>query len=203
MLALDLAEGYLSENAVGRLTSLAKVLGISSLMLLGAFFALMNKEYRHTFFSTESALQMTKRVFLEGNDLERYTIFQITRTYWKSFEDKVAAWIKEGWATWEEDKPDWFTDQWRASVPEKMKPTKGKGGADGKDKTADEVEGSEEALIVGGGAEQNGRRRSIVDFISGQKAVSSKVMPAGGKEKKEIDEVEFEREMKRRGSMRM
>ena len=34
---------------------------------------------------------MTERVFLEGNDLERYTIFQITRTYWKSFEDKVAA----------------------------------------------------------------------------------------------------------------
>ena len=203
MLALDLAEGYLSEGTVGRLTNLAKVLGISLITLLGAFLALMNKEYRHTFFSTESAPQMTKRIFLEGNDLERYTLFQITRTYWKSFEDKVAAWVKEGWSTWEEEKPDWFTDQWKSIVPEEMKPTKGKGDADGEDKTAAEVEGGDEALSVGGGEEQNGRRRSILEMISGQKAVSSKVMPAGGIKKEEIDAEEFVRELNRRGSMRM
>ena len=45
-LALDLAEGYLTENTVGRLTSLAKVLGISLIALLGAFLSLMNKEVR-------------------------------------------------------------------------------------------------------------------------------------------------------------
>ena len=202
MLALDLAEGYLTEDTVGRLTSLAKFLGISLIILLGAFFALMNKEYRHTFISTESAPQMTKRIFLEGNDLERYTLFQITRTYWKSFEDKVAAWVKEGWSTWEEEKPDWFTHQWKASVPEDIKPEKKKTGEiDDEDKTAEENE-VEEALMVGGGEEQKGRRRSVLEVISGQKAVSSKVMPAGGI-KKEIKEEEFLREMNRRGSMSM
>ena len=202
MLALDLAEGYLSEGTVGRLTNLAKVLGISLITLLGAFLALMNKQYRHTFFSTESAPQMTKRIFLEGNDLERYTLFQITRTYWKSFEDKVAAWVKEGWSTWEEEKPDWFTDQWKSIVPEDMKPKKEKGGSDGEDKTAagNEVE---EALMVGGGEEKIGRGRSVLEFISGLKAVSSKVMPAGGIKKEEIDTEEFVREMNRRGSMNM
>ena len=201
MLALDLAEGYLSEGTVGRLTNLAKVLGISLITLLGAFLALMNKQYRHTFFSTESAPQMTKRIFLEGNDLERYTLFQITRTYWKSFEDKVAAWVKESWATWEEEKPDWFTDQWKLIVPEDMKPTKKTGDVDGGDETAAKNEG-EEALTVGGGEEQNSRRRSVLEIISGQKAASSKVMPAEGI-KKEIDVEEFMREIKRRGSINM
>ena len=46
VLALDLAEGYLSEDTVGRLTSLAIVLGISLIILLGAFLLLMNKEVR-------------------------------------------------------------------------------------------------------------------------------------------------------------
>ena len=46
MLALDLAEGYLTEDTVKRLTSLAKVLGISLITLLGAFLLLMNKEVR-------------------------------------------------------------------------------------------------------------------------------------------------------------
>ena len=114
--------------------------------------------------------------------------------------DKVEAWVKEGWATWEEEKPEWFTDHWKISVPEDMKPTKKKGDVDDGDKTADENE-VKEALMAGGGGEQNGRRRSILEFISGQKVVSSKVMPAGGS-KKEIEE-DFVRELNWRGSMRM
>ena len=109
--------------------------------------------------------------------------------------------MKEGWATWEEEKPDWFTDKWKSMIPEKMKPTKEKGGVDGEDKTEAKNEGGE-AVTVGGGEEQNGRRRSILEMISGQKAVSSKVMPAGGG-KGEIDTEEFLREMNRRGTMTM
>ena len=75
--------------------------------------------------------------------------------------------------------------------------------ADNRKKRRKEQENEvEEALMVGGGGEQNGRRRSVLEIISGQKAGSSKVMPAGGI-KKEIDEEEFLREMNRRGSMSM
>ena len=80
-----------------------------------------------------------------------------------------------------------------------MKPAKKKTGEiDDEDKTAEENE-VEEALMVGGGEEQKGRRRSVLEFISGQKAASSKVMPAGGEVK--FDEAEFAREIKRMGSM--
>ena len=145
---------------------------------------------------------MTRRNFLDGSDVMKSIVFKNNTTHWLPIKDKVTAWVKEGWATWEEEKPDWFTDKWKTSVPEDMKPAKKTGDVDGGDKTAAEVEGSDEALMVGGGEEQNGRRRSILEMMSGQKAVSSKVMPAGGR-KKEIDVEEFEREMKRRGSINM
>ena len=148
---------------------------------------------------------MARRLFLEGTDIMKADVFINNKTHWMPIRDKVEAWVKEGWATWEEEKPEWFTDQWKSIVPEEMKPTKGKRGANGEVMTAAKVEGSDEALIVGGGEEQNGRRRSIVDIISGQKAASSKVMPAGDETKKEIeiDAEDFVRGMKRRGSIHM
>ena len=158
-------------------------------------------QYRHTFFNVETGGQMTRRVFLEGEDVMKKGVFLVHKSHRLPIRDKVAAWVNAGWATWEEEKPDWFTDQWKASVPEDMKPAKKTGDVDDGDKMAAENEGGE-ALTVGGEEEQNGRRRSIVDIISGQKAGSSKVMPAGGS-KYEIDVKEFEREMKRRGPINM
>ena len=158
-------------------------------------------QYRHTFFNVETAGQMKRRIFLEGNDMMKASIFASNKVYRKPIDDKVASWVNAGWATWEEEKPEWFTDRWKASVPEDMKPTKKTRDVDGGDETAAKNEG-EEALTVGGGEEQNGRRRSFLEFISGQKAVSSKVMPAGGS-KNEIDLEEFEREIRRRGSFKM
>jgi hypothetical protein len=147
--------------------------------------------------------ECTRKIFLEGTtDVMKADVFTNNKTHWSPISDKVASWVKEGWATWEEEKPEWFTDIWKSIVPEDMKPAKKTGDVDGEDETAAEVEGSDEALIVGGGEEQNGRRRSIVQIISEQKAVSSKVMPAGGV-KKEFDAEEFLREINRRGTINM
>ena len=114
----------------------------------------------------------------------------------------MAAWVSAGWPTWEEEKPEWFTDQWKSIVPEDMKPTRKMEDVDGEDETTAE-NGGDEALMAGGGGEQSGRRRSILEFISGQKAASSKVMPAGGSKKEEINMEEFVRAMKRRRSINM
>ena len=46
MLALDLAEGNLSEGTLALLTSLVMILGGSLIILLVAFLLLMNKEVR-------------------------------------------------------------------------------------------------------------------------------------------------------------
>ena len=84
---------------------------------------------------------MTRKNFLEGTDFMKAIIFSKNKGYRKPIEDKVATWVKEGWATWEEEKPEWFTDKWKASVPEYMKPTKKTGDIDDGDKTAAESEG--------------------------------------------------------------
>ena len=145
---------------------------------------------------------MKRRMFLEGNDAMKASVFASNKGYRKPIDDKVASWVNAGWATWEEEKPEWFTDKWIASVPEVMKPTKKTGDVDSGDETAAKNEG-EEALTVGEEDEQKGKRRSILEMISGQKAVSSKVMPAGGKNKKIFDKAEFVKAMKRRGSINM
>ena len=158
-------------------------------------------QYRHTFFSVETGGQLLRRLFLEGDDVSKSQVFKKHKSLWSPIRAKVATWVKEGWATWVEEKPDWFTDEWRAKVPENMKPSKETDDVNGGDKKAVENEGGE-AMTVGGGEEQKESRRRVVEVISGQKAASSKVMPAGGG-KGEIDTEEFMREMKRRGSLNM
>ena len=159
---------------------------------------------------------MTTRNFFEGTDIMKADVFTNNKTHWSPIRDKVEAWVKEGWARWEEEQPDWFTDHWKSIVPKDMKPAKKTGGVyrgdkiaaeymkpAKKNKIAAENEGGYEALTVGGGDEQKGRRRnSILELISGQGPLPSKVMPVGVIEK-ELDEEHFMREMKRRGSFSM
>ena len=135
-----------------------------------------------------------RKLFLEGDDVSKAQVFKKNKSLWAPIRDKAAVWVKEGWASWDTEKPDWFTDKWKASVPEDIKPTKKTGDVDGGGKMAAENEG-EEALIGGGNEEQKGHRRSIVEIISWQKAVSSKVIPAEMIKKEEIDAEDFVREI--------
>ena len=87
-----------------------------------------------------------------------------------------------------------------------MKPAKKTGddsGRDNRDRMASKSEGEESLKVGGREAEQKGRRRSVLELISGQKAASSKVMPAGNEANKEIDEAEFMRGIGRMKSMAM
>ena len=106
--------------------------------------------------------------------------------------------MKEGWATWEEEKPDWFTDGWRAKVPEDMLPTKEIGAHE--DRSLELVEVHTDLIVRVRGEDQSVRRKSVTEFITGKK--TSKISPSGGINE-EIDEDEFVRQMKRRGSMNM
>ena len=140
---------------------------------------------------------MTRRSFLYGDDFARCQIFGCHTYQWTPIRDKVAAWVKEGWKTWEEEKPDWFTDQWIASVPEDMTPSKVGDVGDSNNMSA-EIEREESFRAVG--EEQKGRRRSIIELIRGQRVASSKVTPAGVTNR-EFDEKWFLNEMNRRGSI--
>ncbi|GMI08909.1 hypothetical protein TrLO_g4707 [Triparma laevis f. longispina] len=93
----------------------------------------MEKEYLKTFFSVETGGQMTRRNFMDGNDLMRCEVFGCHESLWAPIRVKVEAWIRAGWWAWEDEEPEWFTDLWKLSVLEEFIPRK-KGGDEGKEK---------------------------------------------------------------------
>ncbi|GMH91809.1 hypothetical protein TrST_g2648 [Triparma strigata] len=198
VLASDLVKDNLSESTVELLTSLVTVLGGSLTVLLGAFLLLMNKEYRHTFFSFDSGHKLTRRLFLEGDDVSKAQVFGSHEFQWTPIRDKVKAWVKEGWATWEEEKPEWFTDMWKASVPEDMIPMKVYG-----EEASGEVVDSDRVKI-NEPTKANGRRKSLLEGLLDGRRLSvykdAKISPVQT-EGANFDQEDFLRQMKRRGSI--
>ncbi|GMH72902.1 hypothetical protein TL16_g06036 [Triparma laevis f. inornata] len=181
----------LTKDTIKLLTRLTVVLGISLILLVGLFFALMNGEYRHTFFSVETGGEMRRRLFLEGDDKMKYTIFEVTREYWSPIGDKVEAWVRAGWKSWEQDKPEWFTDNWKAMVPKEMIPEKGS-------EEAVTVESEEKKDVVVTVEEaQGGPRKSLIETFIKRKN-NNKIVPEGMNKGNAIDVEEFKREMKQR-----
>lgn len=68
-------------------------------------------------------------------------IIYIHETHWSSIRDKVGAWVKAEWKNWEQEKPEWFTDSWKAMVPKDMIPLKKGGGGRGGDRSERRKEG--------------------------------------------------------------
>jgi hypothetical protein len=64
--------------------------------------------------------------FLEGKtDAMKFGVLKRSRHHWVSIEKKVKKWVEENWESWEEEKPDWFTDQKKALVPVEFIPKTG------------------------------------------------------------------------------
>ena len=182
-------------------------------------------QYRHTFFSIETGKQMNIRVFSTGNDVMRAEIFTQNKAYWLPIKDKVDLWLKRGWATWEEEKPEWFTDKWRYLIPKDMIPTKHSTGLkrlrtsrglSGSAMTESENEGeagssSEDEDDDEGGGGRSCTRGSGFGNVSGRfNLTASRSLLTGGAGTAKIapqdvnpafDEIEFIRELKRRGSI--
>ncbi|GMH65331.1 hypothetical protein TrLO_g12689 [Triparma laevis f. longispina] len=153
---------------------------------------------------------MNRRIFLDGDDTVRAEVFGFNEAHWSPIREKVEDWIGGGWHYWEEEKPEWFTDAFKASVPEYMIPEKEKRrGGVLISPTTKESEAESSVVVV------SKRRRSSAVLMAGdgiEKLVSrkksiAKVAPAGGgggeAKAKEVDVNEFVREVKRRGSMKL
>ncbi|GMH71342.1 hypothetical protein TrLO_g3863 [Triparma laevis f. longispina] len=127
---------------------------------MGLFFALINGEYRYTFFSVETGAQMTRRNFLEGNDVMKVDVF----TNYESIWGKVEAWVKAGWKKWEQEMPEWFTDGCKASVPKYMIPAK-------KERGGVEAGGEVSSSMV--------VHSAVVGLVARSKSSINKIVPFG------------------------
>jgi hypothetical protein len=171
-------ETELSETTVEYLQKTTMIAGSLLLFSTGLFFSLINEDFRSTWYSTETAGLMTRRTFLEGNDVSKSHTLSKNIALWSPIKDKVEEWISSNWATWEEEQPSWFTDEWKERVPVEMIPRRRKGAE--RAKVSEQGDKDEGAV--------RGKNNSRI----------SRVMPEG---KKNVDFDEFEREVKRRGSV--
>ena len=74
----------------------------------------MEKKYRKTFYSTETGGQMNRRNFLNSeDDAVKKEMFTKNKAFWLPIRDDLALWVNRGWNRWLEEKPEWFTDEWK------------------------------------------------------------------------------------------
>jgi hypothetical protein len=69
---------------------------------------------------------MSLAFFFAGeSDKVKFLIFTRSRHHWVSIEGEVKKWVELSWAIWEGEKPNWFTDVVKASVPVEFIPSDG------------------------------------------------------------------------------
>ena len=101
------------------------VVGLSSswLIFFTCFLLIMKKSYLSTFFSLQTGHAWVKASFLNGTDDQQKTrVLRKNRKQWASIRGDVKAWTLENWERWEEEKPAFFNDAFKASVDDDMIP---------------------------------------------------------------------------------
>jgi hypothetical protein len=92
-------------------------LGLAWVFFFGLFLMLIKSEFRRTFYSLERGTEWAMSFFLNGpTDLAKTKTLGCNRKMWKPIEDEVKVWIFDGWEGWEEEKPGWFTEVFKASL---------------------------------------------------------------------------------------
>jgi hypothetical protein len=135
-------------------------LGVS---FFACFLLLMKPAYRSTFFSLQSGHAWVKEKFIKGNtdELKAWTL-GCNKEQWMSIRDDAKAWTLENWERWEEEQPEWFSDNFKALLDDDMIP-------------------AESLMIMNGGSKR--RRSSLGDLgvgVSRRRPSMVSVQPVGG-----------------------
>ena len=117
-------------STAGKIDLIMLVASVRTLFTIWALAALgvwrtMKPEYRRTFWSTQTGYAYSQSYFLdnEGNDAKRIEIFGINERHWRAIRDRVGQWVLAMYATWQALKPVWFTDAFKAQIPDAFVPT--------------------------------------------------------------------------------
>jgi hypothetical protein len=90
------------------------------------FFLNINREYLKSFISTQRGIDYSMSYFVDGESEEvKFQVFKKSRRHWVSIESDIHKWVGLNWAKWEEEQPEWFTDQLKAKVPVEFIPAAG------------------------------------------------------------------------------
>jgi hypothetical protein len=92
-------------------------------IFFATFIVMINKKYVGTFFSTQTAKQYKQRHYQSAlTDRAKCEIFLSHPSYYASFRSEIAFWVRENWDIWNEERPEWFTERVKSSIPNDMIP---------------------------------------------------------------------------------
>jgi len=87
------------------------------------FLFLIDSKYRQTFYSFKTGYDFNKAYFLDNDeDEKKVIIFGCQQSHWIDIAPDVEIWSHSKWAEWKATKPEWFTDNFIASVPDRYIP---------------------------------------------------------------------------------
>jgi hypothetical protein len=90
------------------------------------FFWNINREYLKSFISAQRGIDYSMSYFVKGESEEvKFQVFKKSRRHWVAIESDIHKWVELNWAKWEEEQPQWFTDQLKAKVPVEFIPEPG------------------------------------------------------------------------------
>ena len=92
------------------------------LVIFSAFLLLVKREYLGTFFSLQTGYQYVQSKVQREGDECKSKVFRYNKKMWKSIRPEVKQWCLDNWELWEEEKPAWFNDAFKASVDDDMIP---------------------------------------------------------------------------------
>ncbi len=93
-----------------------------TLLIMCIFFMNIEKEYRHTFYSSERGKDVTLAYFKSNQDERKSLVFRNNYRHWKEIEGKVEEWVRESWERWMDEDPEWLDDNMKARIPPYMIP---------------------------------------------------------------------------------
>lgn len=112
--ALELSLVLNAEEVYGVIGSLV-VLEITAFAF---FFKYINQQYVNTFYSTKSGNEFVMDFFQKHDDDEyKLLVFTNNRHKWKKIEDDVIKWVNGKISEWNEEQPEWWDAQAKASIP--------------------------------------------------------------------------------------
>jgi hypothetical protein len=151
----EVEDAVMDESVAWTIVGGLSGLGIS---FFACFLLLMKPGYKGSFISTQTGHAWILKRFADGETDElKSWVLTTNRKLWLPIRDDVKAWTLENWERWEEEKPEWFDDNFRAVVNDDWIPVDSLRRLDG-----------------GGGIR---RRRSSLGDILG---IGGKIAPVGG-----------------------
>jgi hypothetical protein len=118
LVSIYIASPYVDGKAIDIASSVAEYFIPITTLCFVVFFLNIESKYWHTFWSTQTSKDYSMAFFLEGeSDKVKFLVLTCSRHHWVSIEGEIRNWIESNWAKWEEEKPEWFTDVLKSTVP--------------------------------------------------------------------------------------